>query len=708
MVRANVRAKLYSGTTDVLTATITGAERPQEEIVVYSHIYECQIDDNATSAAAAVEMVRVTRALMDEGVIPRPKRTIRFVLGWEWIGSTWWALNQRAGRKWLASLCIDGFAHRQEQTRQPVYVSTSPTMAASFADALFVDTWKKAFRPLPMKAWRTIGWTVGTDTYWVDPQLGGVSNIYPHQGTGPTWHKSHTNVGDIDREVAHASSAACLTWMLAIAGAGPKEAEVFARLAAERVERKIRRYAAGFDFSRHAVDGAREQFFTELACLEGCAAATIDTTHLAPEDAALARSAGAARARVTAAAAEVREQAEAAFAAARAALPEWEAARPEDLLRDRDERVADNLVPTRLVPGYLWSLHRLSDADRVESQRLGRVDPLCLFLADGKRTLLDIARLRAFEQGPIPLRNLVRQYRLLAAAGYVKLAARRTFTADGLLKDLRAMGSGEGDTLLVHSSLFGLGPLEGGAEAIFEALRRAVGEKGTVCMPAFAHGTLDRPVYDPAQSRSATGELTNLFWRRPGVLRSRHPSHGLAAQGARAEWIVRDNEQFEPYDIRGAFGRLYQLDAKIFFLGSGLQCNSTLHAVEDWAEMPSMQPATYHYLDAGGQRVQVEYRKEPQHWREFYSTTVSVYERLFRQKGIVREGSVGLARSFLMRSRDVMEFGLELLRKRAFEFLLGKGVRDPDIRQIEARLTDWKFPEGIWDQMKALREAPPG
>ena len=36
-----------------VTAALTGSERPQEEIVCYAHVYECQIDDNATSAAAA-------------------------------------------------------------------------------------------------------------------------------------------------------------------------------------------------------------------------------------------------------------------------------------------------------------------------------------------------------------------------------------------------------------------------------------------------------------------------------------------------------------------------------------------------------------------------------------------------------------------------------------------------------------------------------
>jgi aminoglycoside 3-N-acetyltransferase len=708
MVRANVRARLYEGTTDVISAAIQGADRPEEEIICYAHIYECQIDDNAASAATCVEMVRVARDLIVAGLLPRPKRTIRFVLGWEWIGSMWWALNQRQGRQWLASLCNDGICQTQSQTRLPLDVSLSPTMAASFADALFVQTWKAAFRPLPMKAWRTAPWTAGTDTYWVDPQLGDVSNVYPHQEAGPTWHKSHTTVGDLDREVVSAATAACLAWMLDLAGADASRARHFSRLGAERLRRRVRRHAEAFNFARRDVDAARVQYMAELASMEASAQRVIDTTRLAPGDGSVAAAVTGLRQRVAAEAGECRRDAEAAFAATRSEVPDWEARRGDDMLIERDERVADNLIPTRLVPGYLWSLHRFSNERRWACQKLGRVDALCLFLCDGRRTLLEIARLARFEDDTIDIRDLVRQFRMLAAGGYVRLDARRTFSAEDLLKGLRDLGVNEGDTILAHTSLFGLGPMDKDAETAFEALALAVGPAGTVAMPAFAYAKTSRPPYDPAQSRSQAGELSDLFWRRPGALRSRHPSHGLAAQGRRAQWILSDNERYEPYDIRGAFGRLDQLDAKVLFIGSGLQCNSTLHAVEDWAALPSLAPATYHYINAAGEREQVEYKRIPQHARDFYKTRVSAYETLVRQKGLLREGVVGLAKSFLLRSRDIVDFGLELLQKRQFEFLIGRQTRDPDVMAIESRVAEWKFPEGVWEQIKALRHTPPG
>jgi hypothetical protein len=49
----------------------------------------------------------------------------------------------------------------------------------------------------------------------------------------------------------------------------------------------IRRYAAGFDFTRRDVDAARAQFLDELSWLEEAGRRMIDTSSLAPEDAAL-------------------------------------------------------------------------------------------------------------------------------------------------------------------------------------------------------------------------------------------------------------------------------------------------------------------------------------------------------------------------------------------------------------------------------------
>ena len=49
--------------------------------------------------------------------------------------------------------------------------------------------------------------------------------------------------------------------------------------------------------------------------------------------------------------------------------------------------------------------------------------------------------------------------------------------------DLGALGVQEGVVLMVHSSLSAIGYVEGGPQAVIDALQQAVGPSGTVVMP---------------------------------------------------------------------------------------------------------------------------------------------------------------------------------------------------------------------------------
>ena len=58
-----------------------------------------------------------------------------------------------------------------------------------------------------------------------------------------------------------------------------------------------------------------------------------------------------------------------------------------------------------------------------------------------------------------------------------------------LVKDLRALGVQEGDTLMVHSSLKSMENVEGGAETVIAALLCVIGEEGTLMLPALSYAT---------------------------------------------------------------------------------------------------------------------------------------------------------------------------------------------------------------------------
>src|SRR5687767_12334491 len=72
-----------------------------------------------------------------------------------------------------------------------------------------------------------------------------------------------------------------------------------------------------------------------------------------------------------------------------------------------------------------------------------------------------------------------------------------------ILRDLNALGVGEGDVLMVHVSLRALGPIHGGAEALVDVLDRAVGRSGTVLMTLGALDDWDWVNDEPEDQRPA-------------------------------------------------------------------------------------------------------------------------------------------------------------------------------------------------------------
>ena len=87
VLHVDIEALLKEDTIDIITAVIPGKELKKEEVLELGHIYECGADDNASGAAVMMEVMRVLNENIKNGKLPVPKRTIRILLGWEWLSS---------------------------------------------------------------------------------------------------------------------------------------------------------------------------------------------------------------------------------------------------------------------------------------------------------------------------------------------------------------------------------------------------------------------------------------------------------------------------------------------------------------------------------------------------------------------------------------------------------------------------------------------
>ena len=236
-------------------------------------------------------------------------------------------------------------------------------------------------------------------------------------------------------------------------------------------------------------------------------------------------------------------------------------------------------------------------------------------------------------------------------------ADRRVVTRGRIAEDLARLGLAAGDAVFFHSSLRSLGWVEGGAEAVVDAFLDVVGPDGLVIVPTLTFcfvGHASGATFDPRETPSQVGAISDALWRRPNAYRSAHPTHGIAAIGRRAEELVRGHEKTSTFGKDGPYRRYVDWGSKIFFLGVGVRSNTTLHAIEDWLDMPYLPVEQAKVKGADGRPRVVEVTRSPSGHRDFYSRDSKV-ERVLSAAGIVRRGQVGAADTLWMPSQEMVE-----------------------------------------------------
>jgi aminoglycoside 3-N-acetyltransferase len=172
-----------------------------------------------------------------------------------------------------------------------------------------------------------------------------------------------------------------------------------------------------------------------------------------------------------------------------------------------------------------------------------------------------------------------------------------------IVSALRALSAQPLRIVMVHSSLSIFGRIAGGAGTVLRALR-AWQPDATLAMPAHSYcypkPAEAAPVFDVRRSPSVVGRITDAFWQQPGVLRSLHPTHSLAAIGSDAEQLIRGHEQCDtPCGTGTPYARLVSRDAAVLMFGAPMLSYTLFHTAEDAAAVP------YLYYP---ERVRVRYR----------------------------------------------------------------------------------------------------
>lgn len=236
-----------------------------------------------------------------------------------------------------------------------------------------------------------------------------------------------------------------------------------------------------------------------------------------------------------------------------------------------------------------------------------------------------------------------------------------------IIIQLEELGIKKKDTLLVHSSMKSIGEVENGAEGVLDAFIEFFTD-GLLIFPTHTWATINvrNSIYDPETEPSCVGILSNLFMKRQGVMRSWHPTHSVAALGQKVEEYIRSDDNAEtPCPRNGCWGKLYDMGAKILFLGCSLNKNTIIHGVEEWNEIPmrlteKLIPLRMKITD--GTLIERPLRGHNQVLCDISENYDKIEDALLKT-GIAQIGIIGDAKTYLCDVRNMVDLASSFLER---------------------------------------------
>ena len=196
------------------------------------------------------------------------------------------------------------------------------------------------------------------------------------------------------------------------------------------------------------------------------------------------------------------------------------------------------------------------------------------------------------------------------------------YTIEQLKEQIRAMGIRPDDTVLIHTALRSVGPVENGADGVIDAFCEVLTD-GLFLVPTHTWANVNRenPVYDVRSTVPCIGALPTVAAFRKDGFRSLHPTHSITGFGKRAAaYLAGEENAGSPCPPHGAWGRLLGEKAKILLLGVGLTRNTYIHAVDEMLGLPGRlsEPISLTIIDHKGREHQVTFRKHDQGGSEYF------------------------------------------------------------------------------------------
>lgn len=189
-------------------------------------------------------------------------------------------------------------------------------------------------------------------------------------------------------------------------------------------------------------------------------------------------------------------------------------------------------------------------------------------------------------------------------------------------------------------------------------------------MPVFSDPRPDG-VFHMASTPSQTGLITEVFRTSPGVIRSRHPTHSVAAFGPRAGEFLAGHDRVAPVGPGSPFHKAALAGARLLLIGCDLRVCSLIHVAEAIVRVPYLGKTFYEGYDRDLTLVDVDGSRQvfPPRDAPGDSSRFGIVEERLRRRGQITDCRLGQARCLTFIAADALEAAIDILRENPAAFL---------------------------------------
>ena len=213
---------------------------------------------------------------------------------------------------------------------------------------------------------------------------------------------------------------------------------------------------------------------------------------------------------------------------------------------------------------------------------------------------------------------------------------------------------------MVHASLRKVGPIQGGADALLDALIETLGPRGTLLMVL---GADDAEPFDASSSpvdQDDMGVLAEVFRTRPGVRVNDHAAARYGAIGPQSQQLLEPVPLHDYHGPGSVLARFTDSGGFVLRLGAAVDTVTLTHWAEYLARVPNKRRVRRRYerADSGEQWIEgLDDNDGIVDWEQGDYFPQILLD--FLKTGHARTGPVGACTAELFEAKAFVDFAVE-------------------------------------------------